>query len=208
MNVFRPLAFLFVGMLCSSVNMPIFAQEYADKGDPTSSRSVQKPDTDKQEAANEKDDKEKEKEKSKKKPSKLAGVVVAPLPISSPAIGSGIIPVLGYIFPFSSKDKVSPPSTVGVAGLITNNGSRGFVIGGQLERHNAGVLRTPPRINAIPRAASMCDNKDATRNIIPSPDEVGSLPMFSTPSPASSHPSPPHLPRRNRAPVAPKNIKF
>ena len=132
MNVFRPLAFLFVGMLCSSVNMPIFAQEYADKGDPTSSQSVQKPDTDKQEAANEKDDKEKEKEKSKKKPSKLAGVVVAPLPISSPAIGSGIIPVLGYIFPFSSKDKVSPPSTVGVAGLVTNNGSRGFVIGGQL----------------------------------------------------------------------------
>src|SRR5579862_6596707 len=77
MNVFRPLAFLFVGMLCSSVNMPIFAQEYADKGDPTSSQSVQKPDTDKQEAANEKDDKEKEKEKSKKKPSKLAGGVVA-----------------------------------------------------------------------------------------------------------------------------------
>jgi hypothetical protein len=133
MNVFCPFAFLFVGMLCSSVNMPIFAQEYgSDKGDPTSSQSVQKPDTDKQEAGNEKDDKEKEKEKAKKKPSKLAGVVVAPLPISSPAIGSGIIPVLGYIFPFSSKDKVSPPSTVGVAGLITNNGSRGFVIGGQL----------------------------------------------------------------------------
>jgi len=133
MNVFRPLAFLFVGMLCSSLNIPIFAQEYgADKGDPTGSQSVQKPEKDKQEAANEKDDKEKEKEKAKKKPSKLAGVVVAPLPISSPAIGSGIIPVLGYIFPFSSKDKVSPPSTVGVAGLITNNGSRGFVIGGQL----------------------------------------------------------------------------
>ncbi|MGC2281883.1 MAG: hypothetical protein WA603_17840, partial [Candidatus Acidiferrales bacterium] len=58
--------------------------------------------------------------------------MVAPLPISSPAIGSGIVPVLGYIFPFSAKDKVSPPSTVGVAGLITNNGSRGFVIGAQL----------------------------------------------------------------------------
>src|SRR5580700_11702896 len=132
MNVFRPLAFLFVGMLCSSVNMPIFAQEYADKGDPTSSQSVQKPDTDKQEAANEKDDKEKEKEKSKKKPSKLAGVVAAPLPISSPAIGSGIIPVLGYIFPFSTKDKISPPSVVGAAGLITDNGSRGFAVGAQL----------------------------------------------------------------------------
>jgi Omp85 superfamily domain len=69
--------------------------------------------------------------KKKKKPSRGA-FVVAPLPISSPAIGSGIIPVLGYIFPFSTHDKISPPSTIGVAGLVTNNGSRGFVVGGQL----------------------------------------------------------------------------
>jgi outer membrane protein assembly factor BamA len=40
--------------------------------------------------------------------------------------------VLGYIFPFSTKDKVSPPSVVGVAGLFTNDGSRGFAVGGQL----------------------------------------------------------------------------
>jgi len=59
-------------------------------------------------------------------------IVVAPLPISSPAVGSGIVPVLGYIFPLSTQDKISPPSTIGVAGLITNNGSRGFAIGGQL----------------------------------------------------------------------------
>ena len=72
-----------------------------------------------------------DKAKKEKKP-KRGAIVVAPLPISSPAIGSGIIPVLGYIFPFSKNDKESPPSTVGVAGLITNNGSRGFVIGGQL----------------------------------------------------------------------------
>ncbi len=74
-------------------------------------------------------------ESQPKKKKKLGGrgaFVVAPLPISSPAIGSGIVPVLGYIFPFSAKDKISPPSTVGVAGLITNNGSRGFVIGAQL----------------------------------------------------------------------------
>ena len=44
-------------------------------------------------------------------------LVVAPLPIVSPAIGSGIIPVAGYIFPFQEKDKVSPPSVVGAAGL-------------------------------------------------------------------------------------------
>jgi Omp85 superfamily domain len=72
------------------------------------------------------------KKKDKKKHGKLQGLVVAPLPISSPAIGSGIVPVLGYIFPFSAKDKVSPPSTIGAAGLFTNNGSRGFGVGGQL----------------------------------------------------------------------------
>jgi hypothetical protein len=73
-----------------------------------------------------------EQPKKKKKHNRLPGLVVAPLPISSPAIGSGIVPVLGYIFPFSKNDKVSPPSTIGVAGLITDNGSRGFAIGGQL----------------------------------------------------------------------------
>jgi hypothetical protein len=74
-------------------------------------------------------------EEPPKKKKKLGGrgaFVVAPLPISSPAIGSGIVPVIGYIFPFSTKDKVSPPSTVGAAGLVTNNGSRGFAVGGQL----------------------------------------------------------------------------
>jgi hypothetical protein len=44
----------------------------------------------------------------------------------SPAIGKGIIPGLGYIFPFSKNDKISPPSTIGAAGMFTNNGSRGF----------------------------------------------------------------------------------
>ena len=59
-------------------------------------------------------------------------IVVAPLPIASPAIGVGIIPVLGYIFPFSKNDKLSPPSTIGAAGLITNNGSSGFGLAAQL----------------------------------------------------------------------------
>lgn len=59
-------------------------------------------------------------------------IVAAPLPIVSPAIGSGIIPVLGYIFPISEKDKVSPPSVIGAAGLITDDGSRGFGLYGDL----------------------------------------------------------------------------
>jgi len=58
--------------------------------------------------------------------------VIAPLPIVSPAIGSGLIPVAGYIFPFQMKDKTSPPSVVGIAGLITNNDSRGFGVGADI----------------------------------------------------------------------------
>ena len=73
------------------------------------------------------------KEKTKEKQSRWNGAGVAPLPISSPAIGSGVVvPVPGYIFPLRAHDKVSPPSVVGTAGLFTNNGSQGFAVGGQL----------------------------------------------------------------------------
>ena len=58
--------------------------------------------------------------------------VLAPLPIVSPAIGSGIVPVLAYIFPFQMRDENSPPSLVGVAGLITDNSSRAFGVGTDL----------------------------------------------------------------------------
>jgi hypothetical protein len=53
-------------------------------------------------------------------------IVAAPLPMVSPALGTGVVPILGYIFPISKTDKVSPPSVVGAGGLITNDGSRGF----------------------------------------------------------------------------------
>lgn len=77
--------------------------------------------------------KEAKAEKEKKKKSDHRGsIVLAPLPIVSPAIGAGIIPVVGYIFPFSKNDKISPPSTIGAAGLITDGGSSGFGVGGQL----------------------------------------------------------------------------
>jgi len=71
-----------------------------------------------------------ENKKAKKTP--RGAIVAAPLPLVSPAIGSGIVPVLGYIFPFSKKDDVSPPSTVGAAGLVTNNGSRAWGLGADL----------------------------------------------------------------------------
>jgi len=70
-------------------------------------------------------------EKTKKKEPRGA-LVPAPLPISSPTIGIGIIPALGYIFPFSRNDKISPPSVIGAAGMFTNNGSRGFGVGADL----------------------------------------------------------------------------
>ena len=67
----------------------------------------------------------------KEKNDKRGAFVVAPIPLSSPAIGSGVTIVGGYIFRFSKKDKVSPPSVIGAAGLFTNNGTRGFAVGAQ-----------------------------------------------------------------------------
>ena len=37
-----------------------------------------------------------------------------------------------YIFPISESDKMSPPSVLAAAGLATDNGSRGFIVAGQL----------------------------------------------------------------------------
>jgi len=69
---------------------------------------------------------------TKKKEKRFRGSpVIAPLPLVSPAIGTGLIPVVAYIFPFSKNDKVSPPSTIGGGGLITNNGTRAWALGGQ-----------------------------------------------------------------------------
>jgi hypothetical protein len=132
-SFWRLFVLAFVAAFWSSLNMPLLAQE-SDTHQPigTNPQSGQEPDDAKKKTSNAKDDTEKQDAKTKKAPSKLDGLVIAPIPISSPAIGSGIVPILGYIFPFSSKDKVSPPSVVGAAGLITNNGSRGFVVGGKL----------------------------------------------------------------------------
>jgi hypothetical protein len=94
--------------------------------------SAKPPEQDQQATAPTQTQAEPEKKKKKKKKLGPGAFVVAPLPISSPAIGSGVVPILGYIFPLSMKDKNSPPSVVGGAGLITNNGSSGFALGGDL----------------------------------------------------------------------------
>jgi hypothetical protein len=40
--------------------------------------------------------------------------------------------VLGYLFPFQEKDKISRPSVIGAAGRVTDNGTRGFGVGADL----------------------------------------------------------------------------
>jgi len=87
------------------------------------------------EAGSKKVSERKDKDKSdrhKKKANHNGSIVIAPLPIVSPALGTGIIPVLGYITPLPATDKAVPPSVVGAAGLITNDGSRGFGVGADL----------------------------------------------------------------------------
>jgi hypothetical protein len=67
----------------------------------------------------------------KKKTEKRGSLVAAPIPISSPAIGSGAVLAGGYIFSLRKSDTVSQPSTVGGAVLITDNGSRAWGLGGE-----------------------------------------------------------------------------
>jgi len=50
-------------------------------------------------------------------------IVVAPFPISNPAIGSGLVLVGGYLFPLSKKDDQSPDSMLGGGSFYTSNGS-------------------------------------------------------------------------------------
>jgi Omp85 superfamily domain len=75
---------------------------------------------------------DKKKKEDKEKNPHRGALVVAPLPIVSPAIGSGIVPLAGYIFPLQEKKGDPEPSMVGAAGLITNNGTRGYGLGTDL----------------------------------------------------------------------------
>jgi Omp85 superfamily domain len=66
------------------------------------------------------------------KPQKRGSLVVAPIPISSPAFGSGLLLIGGYVFKLNEQDKLSPPSWFGAAGAYTNNGSRALALGSRL----------------------------------------------------------------------------
>ena len=128
LQIYRLLALLFTAVLWGCLNMSALAQE---SGPDQATGAVTKPAPVEQETPDEKQKKEEEKKKSDEQASR-GSFVAAPVPIVSPAVGTGVIPALGYIFPFSRRDKVSPPSVVGVGGLFTNNGSRGFAVAGQL----------------------------------------------------------------------------
>jgi hypothetical protein len=93
--------------------------------DKASSADSDKADSDKKE-----DTKDDKKHRWKLDPN--GSIVAAPVPIVSPALGAGIIPVMGYITPIPAKDKKIEPSVFGAAGLITDNGTRGWGLGTDL----------------------------------------------------------------------------
>jgi outer membrane protein assembly factor BamA len=77
--------------------------------------------------------------------------LLAPIPVSSPAIGSGLEWAVARVFPLNKKDEVTPASSVGVAGIFTNNGSRGVAIGGKLymkeDKYRVAVAAASASIN-------------------------------------------------------------
>ena len=69
---------------------------------------------------------------AKPKKPKRGSLVIAPIPITSPALGSGLVLAIGYVFKLNQEDKLSPPSTVGLVGARTNGGTRAGGLGGRL----------------------------------------------------------------------------
>ena len=59
-------------------------------------------------------------------------LIFAPIPISSQAIGVGVVPVAAYVFFPSKEDPISPPSTIAVAGVFTSTKTYGGGVGGLL----------------------------------------------------------------------------
>lgn len=79
-----------------------------------------------------KDDDKKQADQDKPKKPKRGSLILAPIPIKSPAFGSGLILGVGYVFKLKMSDKLSPPSTIGGAFAFTSNGTRGGAIGANL----------------------------------------------------------------------------
>jgi hypothetical protein len=90
-------------------------------------------------------------EPAKPKEEKRGSFIFAPIPIVSPTLGSGLVLGLGYVFKLNKDDKLSPPSTIGLAGAFTNSGSRGGGLGGRLyfseNKYQATFLIVKGRVN-------------------------------------------------------------
>ena len=70
--------------------------------------------------------------KTKRKKEKRGSLIIAPIPISSPAFGSGLLLITGYVFKLNKQDQSSPPSWLGAAGTFTNNGTHALALGGRM----------------------------------------------------------------------------
>ncbi len=77
------------------------------------------------------DDPDKKDDDASKKNPKRGTLIFAPIPITSPAFGSGLVLGVGYVFKLNPEDKASPPSSIGAAGAFTSSGSRGLALGGR-----------------------------------------------------------------------------
>jgi len=102
-----------------------------EKGDQNSTnKNESNPDSIK--SAPDKTDPDTGKAKAQKK-EKRGAWIFAPIPVLNPTLGSGLILGVGYVFKLKKNDNKSPPSVIGGGGAFTNNGSRGFAIGGRLK---------------------------------------------------------------------------
>ena len=106
-------------LVCVGSPPLMFSQEAtpAQQPDATKSQSAKPPDTGTDKAGNpattQQSDTQGGQADQEKKKTHRGSIVAASLPIVSPAIGAGIVPVLGYIFTLRTHDKVSPPSVIG-----------------------------------------------------------------------------------------------
>jgi len=101
----------------------------AKESDIISQKTVSTDQTEEQTAKSSKQQKD---DKGKGKSGKRGSLVIAPIPISSPAFGSGLLLIAGYVFKFDKEDAISPPSWVGLGGAFTNNGTGALALGTRL----------------------------------------------------------------------------
>ncbi len=93
--------------------------------------------------------------------------IFAPIPIASPALGSGLVLVVGYVFKLDKDDKTSPPSTIGLAGAFTSGGTRAAGIGGRLyfaeNKYQATFLLAKGRVNVDFYGIGRIPGRDAVK---------------------------------------------